>query len=663
MSIPGVRRPAHRGPLRALLAVLVFTAVSCSESAPSNIAVEDTTVAGAADATDAGEAAGAVGDNDVADEHNGSDVESDAGAVDAPGATQTTVSGRTPKCDLVADCLERMTLDEKIGQMTQANHLALSSDDDITALGLGSLLAGGGGAPPTGNQPKDWADMVDRYQTAALSSRLGIPMIFGIDAVHGHSNVHGATIFPHNIGLGATRNPELVRRIGEITAKEVAATGIPWNFAPCLCVARDERWGRTYESFGEDPEIASMMTSYIDGLQGDDLSAPDTVLATAKHWVGDGGTVNGVDQGDTVLSADELLAVHGAPFLSAIERGVGSVMPSYSSWNGVKLHGDHYLLTEVLRTELGFEGFVISDWAAIDQIPGDYASDVRTAINAGVDMVMVPNEYGLFIETLRAEVDAGNIPLERIDEAVARILEAKFALGLFDRPFADRTHIDDIGSPAHRDVARQAVRESLVLLENDGVLPLSKSVREVLVAGMNADDVGNQSGGWTITWQGGSGDTTIGTSVLEGIEAVVDPGTTVTFDRRATGPLTADVGVVVVGERPYAEGRGDAFDLSLSLPDIQTIERVCEAMPCVVVLVSGRPMIISDLLPLTGAFVAAWLPGTEGAGVADVLFGDSDFVGILPMTWPRSMDQIPINVGDADYDPLFPYGFGLTLGL
>jgi beta-glucosidase len=580
---------------------------------------------------------------------------------DEPAEPVSAVSIPPARCSSVADCLEQMTLDEKIGQMTQANHLALASTDDIADLALGSLLAGGGGAPVSGNEPEDWADMIDDYQLAASTSRLGIPIIFGIDAVHGHSNVFGATIFPHNIGLGATRNPDLVRRIGEITAREVSATGIPWNFAPCLCVARDERWGRTYESFGEDPEIASMMTTYIDGLQGDDLADPTTVLATAKHWIGDGGTVNGVDQGDTVMTEDQLLAVHGGPFVAAIERGVGSVMPSYSSWNGTKLHGDEYLLTSVLRTDLGFEGFVISDWAAIDQIPGDYASDVRTAINAGVDMVMVPNEYRLFVDTLRAEVEAGNVPVERIDEAVTRILDAKFALGLFDRPVSDRTRLDEIGSAEHRAVARQAVRESLVLLQNDGVLPLSASVDEILVAGMNADDIGHQSGGWTITWQGGGGDITEGTSILDGIEAAVGPSTTVTFDRRATGPLTADVGVVVVGERPYAEGRGDALDLSLSRPDVEAIERVCAAMPCVVVLVSGRPMVVTDLLPSIDAFVAAWLPGSEGAGVADVLFGEADFTGTLPMSWPRSMEQVPINVGDPDYDPLFPYGFGLSM--
>lgn len=602
------------------------------------------------------------GDESVVVNTTGESSATAAPASSAPSTTENLPSGDVPqaKCNSVEDCLSQMTLDEKIGQMTQVSHLALESPSVLTDLGIGSLLAGGGGAPSTGNTPNDWANMVDEYQLAALSSRLGIPMIFGIDAVHGHNNVFGATIFPHNIGLGATRNAELVRRVGEVTAKEVYATGISWNFAPCLCVARDDRWGRTYESFGEDPDLVSMMTSYIDGLQGDDLSAPNTVLATAKHWVGDGGTTGGIDQGNTEVSEQLLRDIHVAPFVEAIARGVGSVMPSYSSWNGEKLHGHEYLLTDVLRYELGFDGFVISDWAAIDQLPGDYASDVRTSINAGVDMVMVPNDYQLFTATLRAEVDAGNVPLERIDEAVSRILEAKFALGLFDRPLSDRTHIDEIGSQEHREVARQAVRESMVLLQNDGVLPLSPDVDEVLVAGFNANDIGNQSGGWTITWQGSSGDTTPGTTVLEAIENAVSPSTLVTYNRRATGDLSGDVGVVVIGETPYAEGRGDSFDLSVSTRDVEIVNRVCEAMPCVVILISGRPLLIGEILDVSDAIVAAWLPGTEGAGAADVLFGDFGFTGRLPMTWPRSMEQLPINIGDESYDPLFPVGFGLT---
>ena len=439
------------------------------------------------------------------------------------------------------------------------------------------------------------------------------------------------------------------------------ATGIRWNFAPCLCVARDERWGRTYESFGETPELASMMTAYIDGMQGDSLSARNSVLATAKHWVGDGGTTRGVDQGDTEVTEAELFEVHIAPFAEAIRRNVGSVMPSYSSWNGEKLHGDEYLLTDVLRDQLGFAGFVISDWAAIDQLPGDYASDVRTAINAGVDMVMVPDEYRLFIDTLRSEVNAGNIKMERIDEAVARILQAKFDLGLFDHPFSDRTGLSDIGSDEHRAVARQAVQESLVLLENNGILPISKETKEIVVAGQSADNIGFQTGGWTISWQGSGGETTLGTTILEGIEHAVGDKTKVTYDRRGDGPLTGDLGIVVVGEVPYAEGRGDSFNLQLRPSERTIVERVCNAMPCVVVLVSGRPLMVSDLIAEADAFVAAWLPGSEGAGVADVLFGDVDFTGRLPMTWPRSIDQVPMNIGDPVYDPLFAYGHGLTM--
>jgi beta-glucosidase len=516
--------------------------------------------------------------------------------------------------------------------------------------------------------------MVDGYQAIALTTRLQIPLIYGVDAVHGHNNVVGATIFPHNIGLGATRNPTLIQEIGKITAKEVYATGIPWDFSPCLCVARDERWGRTYESFGEHPEIAQMMTTYIDGLQGTyaggpGLGGPNTVLATAKHWVGDGGTTWGtgssgyqIDQGDTQLSEADLRAIHIPPYIDAISRGVGAVMPSYSSWNGQKMHGQSYLINNVLKNELGFGGFVISDWQAIDQIPGDYASDVRTAINAGVDMVMVPHDYQTFQNTLRSEINAGNISLARIDEAVSRILTAKFKLGLFEKPLADRTHLGEVGSAAHRAVARQAVRESLVLLKNDGVLPLAKSgTYKITVAGKNANNIGNQAGGWTISWQGSSGNITPGTTIFQGIQNAVAPGVTVEYRTNLNQPWSADIGIAVIGETPYAEGQGDDADLSLDGADLNVVSKVCEkATKCIVVLVSGRPLIINDQLALANAFVAAWLPGTEGQGVADVLFGDYNFSGTLPMTWPNNISQVPINVGDDPYQPLFPYGIGLT---
>jgi beta-glucosidase len=579
--------------------------------------------------------------------------------------------------DRVDDLLSRMTLAEKVGQMTLIERAALDSPGDIATFLLGALLSGGGSAP-TPNTPESWADMVDGFQAQALATRLQIPMIYGVDAVHGHNNVVGATIFPHNIGLGATRNPGLVEEIGRVTAEEVYATGVPWDFSPCVCVARDVRWGRTYESFGEDAALASMMATIVDGLQGDDLGDPGTVLATAKHWVGDGGTTFGssttgsytIDQGITEATLEELREIHIPPYEEAIARDVGVIMPSYSSadfgdGNGpLKMHAHAFLNNDVLKGELGFDGFIVSDWQGIDQIPGDRNSDVRTGVNAGIDMVMVPFDYRGFTSALLEEVGLGNVTTARIDDAVHRILTKKFELGLFEQPFADRTDIGEIGSPAHRAVARQAVRESLVLLKNQGdLLPLVKDLN-VYVAGRNANDVGNQSGGWTISWQGSSGPTTPGTTILDGVAGIVDGGATVTFSQDASAPTAGhDVGIVVVGETPYAEGVGDVGnvipDLSLDTADQAAIDTVCGALPCVVVVVSGRPMIVTDQLDDMDAFVAAWLPGTEGDGVAEVLFGDFGFSGRLPVSWPRDMAQIPINVGDPGYDPLFAYGFGL----
>ncbi|MGM7681149.1 glycoside hydrolase family 3 protein [Cytobacillus sp. Hm23] len=568
-----------------------------------------------------------------------------------------------PIPDRVTDLISRMTLDEKIGQMTQVDRRYLNSDNDIASYHIGSLLSGGGSAP-TPNTPEAWADMYDQYQSIALSSNLQIPIIYGIDAVHGHNNVYGATIFPHNIGLGATRNPTLLKEIGEATAKEVAGTGIDWTFAPCLCVNRNERWGRTYESYGEDPEIASSYSTIIEGLQGTSLNDPSSILANAKHWVGDGGTLGGDDQGDTIISEQELRDIHIAPFIDAIEKGVGSVMISYSSWNGEKLHGHKYLITDVLKEELGFTGFVVSDWAAIDQLAGDYASDVRTSINAGIDMVMVPDDYITFINTLRTEVNEGRVSISRIDDAVERILTKKFELGLFEQPLTDRTFTSTIGSQEHRNIARDAVRQSQVLLKNDNsILPLSKDLNKIFVAGKNADNIGNQSGGWTISWQGSSGDITPGTTILEGIQSTVSQNTEVTYNERGIGlDSSYDIAVVVIGETPYAEGNGDRpTNLGLDRTDIAILQKIKRSgVPTVVILVSGRPMIVTDQLENWDAFIAAWLPGTEGQGVSDVLFGDYNFTGTLPLSWPRTEDQIPINVGDTPYDPLFPYGFGLT---
>lgn len=574
--------------------------------------------------------------------------------------------------------LAKMTLEEKVGQMTQAEQDKLTDEKDMETYFLGSLLSGGNSDPKT-NSLQDWTDMYDRYQSRALKTRLRIPILYGVDAVHGHNNVQGAVIFPHNIGLGATRNPRLVEEISRVTAKEVRATGIQWTFAPCVAVARDERWGRTYESFGEEPAlVAELGEAAVRGFQGADLKDPLRVLACAKHYVGDGGTVWGtgmsagdapggrypLDQGDVRLSEADLRRIHMQGYVKAVAAGVGSIMPSYSSWNGEKSSGSKRLLTEILKNELGFDGFLISDYNAIDQLPGDYRSDIKQSVNAGMDMFMVPDKYKAFFAGLKDLVEKGEVPMARIDDAVTRILRVKLALGLFDESrshLADRSLHRSFGSPEHRDLARRAVRESLVLLKNERrALPLSRGAKRIHVAGKIADDLGSQCGGWTITWQGDSGTPTTGTTVLAALRSGAK-GSQVTHSKDGAGAGGADVGVVVVGEAPYAEFKGDRSDLTLAKEDLEAIANVKKAgIPVVVVLISGRPMILGDALTMADAVVAAWLPGTEGQGVADVLLGDHKPGGKLPFTWPRSMGHIPINVGDAKYDPLFPYGFGLT---
>jgi beta-glucosidase len=477
-----------------------------------------------------------------------------------------------------------------------------------------------------------------------------------VDAVHGHNNVRDAVIFPHNIGLGCTRNPALVEDVARITALEVSATGLDWTFSPCLAVPRDERWGRTYEGFGETPELVSELgAAAVSGYQRE-------ILACAKHYLADGGTSGGRDQGDAQMDEGTLRAVHLPPYRAAVGAGVGSVMVSYSSWNGVRMHANRYLITDVLKGELAFSGFVVSDWAAVNQLPGSYATQVETAVNAGVDMIMEPYRHRECVGVLRAAASSGRIPLARIDDAVRRILRQKLQRGLVERPLADRSLLPQVGSAAHRAVAREAVRQSLVLLQNEGgTLPLSKTAGRIHVAGKNADDLGLQCGGWTISWQGASGTLTTGTTILQAIQATVSAGTQVTFTRDGSGAAGASVAVVVVGERPYAEGAGDRSDLSLEADDVAAIERVARTgTPTVVVLVSGRPLILNDALAAADALLAAWLPGSEGQGVADVLFGDYRPTGKLSHSWPRSLSQIPINRGDASYDPLFPYGYGLT---
>lgn len=563
----------------------------------------------------------------------------------------------------VEDLLAKMTLDEKIGQMTQADHAAVSNLDDVKNYYLGSILSGGGSDPTPENTPLDWTNLYDSLQTKALETRLSIPLIYGIDAVHGHSNVKGAVIFPHNIGLGATRNPQLIKNAARITAIEIAATGIDWNFAPCIAVPRDERWGRTYEGFGETPELAELLGSAaVRGLQNDSLNTPTSIVACAKHYVGDGGTLDGVDQGNTVLTEEELRAIHLPGYISAIENDVKTIMASYNSWNGNKLHGNKYLLTDVLKNELGFKGFIISDWAAIDQIPGDYASDVEVSINAGIDMVMVPNNYQEFFNTLKMLVEQNKISIERIDDAVSRILRVKFELGLFERPFADRSLLSLVGSASHREVARQCVRESAVLLKkNDNIIPLPKSNVKVLVAGEHADNIGLQCGGWTIQWQGASGEITDGTTILEGLKKIAPNNEFIYNAKGNFDSEEADYAIVVVGEEPYAEGNGDNSDLTLNDSHVKLVRKLKKmGLPVITILISGRPMIINTELHNSDALLAAWLPGTEGDGIAEIIFGDHIPSGVLPVTWQKSMEQIPQNYGDENYDPLYPYGFGIT---
>lgn len=618
----------------------------------------------------------------------GGDVGETAVSPTTTAAPETTARPPTyrdptlPTAQRVDDLLARMTLAEKIGQMTLVEREAIVADD-IAALGIGALLSGGGSAPIP-NEPAAWVEMVNDFQLLALDSRLGIPLLYGIDAVHGHNNVKGATIFPHNIGLGATADPDLLRQIGRATAVEVTATGIYWNYAPVLAVGTDPRWGRYYEIYGEDTDLVSTLaTAYLEGLQGDDLAAADTVLGTPKHFVGDGGTVWGssttgdyeIDQGDTQVDEATLRAVHLAPYLDAIDAGALSIMASFSSWNGEKMHGNRYLLTDVLKEELGFSGFIVSDWEAIDQIDSNYYEAVVKAINAGIDMNMVPYNYDLFIDALTAAVDNGDVSQARIDDAVRRILRVKFELGLFDNALPAAEDAALVGAEAQRALARQAVSRSLVLLQNrGGVLPIAKETPRIFVAGVGADDIGMQSGGWTIAWQGQMGNITPGTTILDAIEATVSSDTDVVYNRfgkydRVTddnGDLAiADVGIVVVGEQPYAEGTGDRADLSLSDVDAELIARVAErSEQVVVILLSGRPLLITDHLDVADAWIAAWLPGTEGQGIADTLFGDRPFTGTLPVSWPRTMTQIPFDLANVPATgcdaPLFPFGYGLT---
>ncbi|XP_030522530.1 beta-glucosidase BoGH3B-like [Rhodamnia argentea] len=583
----------------------------------------------------------------------------------------------------IRDLMQRMTLQEKIGQMTQLDRASVTPEI-LRDYSIGSVLSGGGSVPFPKAKARDWIDMVNSYQNGSLSSRLGIPIIYGIDAVHGHNNVYQATIFPHNVGLGATRDPDLVKRIGAATALEVRATGINYVFAPCIAVCRDPRWGRCYESYSEDPSVVQSMTSIISGLQGEIpaggrkgapyLGGNDKVLACAKHYVGDGGTARGINENNTVADWHEMLSIHMPGYYKAIIEGVSTIMVSYSSWNGVKMHANRFLVTDFLKNTLKFRGFVISDWEGIDKIttPADanYTYSVQMGIGAGIDMVMVPYNHTVFIDTLTRLVKADVIPMSRIDDAIERILRVKFMTGLFEKPLGDQTFLSQLGSQEHRDLAREAVRKSLVLLKNGHkadppVLPLAKNASKILVAGTHANNLGYQCGGWTITWQGGSGNNlTSGTTILGAISKAVDLDTEVVFSENPDPDFVRShnfsYAIVVVGELPYAETAGDSTNLTLAEPGGDIIQKVCGAVKCVVVVVSGRPVTIEPRVDQMDALVAAWLPGSQGEGVADVLFGDYGFTGKLPRTWFKTVDQLPMNVGDPHYDPLFPFGFGLT---
>ena len=565
--------------------------------------------------------------------------------------------------------LGKMTLEEKIGQMVQVDSNALTNKDDVKTYFLGSVLSGGSSDPAEDNLPASWRKMVEGFQLEALQTRLKIPILYGIDAVHGHNNIDGAVIFPHHIGMGATRDPKLVEAAERVTAEEVAGTGIRWAFAPCIAVAQDERWGRTYESYGEDPILVSLLgAAAVKGFQGATLSEePSSVLACAKHFIGDGGTENGKDQGNTVCDEATLRRLYLPPYEAAIKAGAQSIMVSYSSWNGEKMHGNKHLLTDVLKGELQFKGFLVSDWAAIDQISADYKFDVGQGVNAGLDMVMIPygpertNNFVEFIKDLKDLVADGQVPQSRIDDAVRRILRVKFEMGLFNSTTVDPVLSDNVGSSQHHEVARECVRESLVLLKNENnVLPLSKRVGHLAVVGEAADDLGMQCGGWTIDWQGKKGKVTHGgTTLLAALRDAVGPATTLSYSEDGTNMENADVIIVVVGEAPYAEMKGDRRKLDLAAEDAALITKAnATGKPVVTILYSGRPLTVGQALAESQAFVAAWLPGTEGEGIADVLFGNAKFTGKLPRTWPST--DAHVRLGDPDEHPLFPYGYGLT---
>lgn len=561
----------------------------------------------------------------------------------------------------VESLLAQMTLDEKIGQMTQVRHFDDITIDEIKTKFIGSIIHTQG--PTPGNDAAEWQAKFTELQKLALSTRLGIPMFFGVDAVHGQNTYAGATIFPHNIGLGAANNPKLVEDAAAITAIEARATGFNWVFSPCVAIPYNEKWGRVYEAFSESTDIITELTiASVRGHQGLP-GQPVSLIATAKHFIGDGATDFGVEGGNTTLSQEEVYERLLPPYRAAVEAGVGSVMASFNSLNGVPMHAHRTMITDVLKGSLKFEGIVVSDWKAYSRFGG---TDV---INAGVDVVMaVEGDFNMYVDGVRNGVLSGIIPQERIDDAVRRILRQKFRIGLFENPFPDATLISKIGIQAHRDVARQAVRESLVLLKNkNSVLPLKKNAK-IVVVGEFADNSGLQSGGWTVNWQGMTENYAGATTILEGIRKFSKGE--VVYNKDGSGNDDADIAVIVVGETPYAEFFGDIggvmnkYQLTLTEAHQTLIDTYAsKGIKTVVVFISGRPLVVTKQLEQVDAFVAAWFPGSEGDGIAEVLFGEYDFKGKLPHSWPKSEEDYQGKYGpnfwDGSIEPLFPIGFGL----
>jgi beta-glucosidase len=598
----------------------------------------------------------------------GSGNTSGGGGVGSGGTGVPTTPFPTQACiDRANGLLAMMTLDEKVGQTMQVER-KMATNALVTQFSVGSVYSEGGSSPLT-NSPASWADMIDGYRTASRASRLKIPIIYGLDSVHGLGPVAGATVFPHNIGLGATRDAALVEEIARVTADESAGVGADFPFAPVIAVARDERWGRTYEAFGETTELASMMgIAMVKGLQFPTGGTRISILANLKHFLGDGGTANGETGGPVTGDEAALRAVHLEPYRATIAQRAGSVMLSYNTWQGVEMHFNKAMVTDLLKGQMGFGGFVVTDYNGCFNIGLSDQEGLATCMNAGADMFMLQKDYvlqpasGSVLSALRDLVNKGTIPMARLDDAVRRIVAVKCEMGLFDTDGKiDRGLTSQVGSAAHRMVARRAVQKSLVVLKNDGgVLPLAKATANVALAGNTADNTGNMCGGWTITWQGQNSSPVPGaTSVRQAMEAAIAGRVTYSGDGSSRGSAT--VGVAVIGEPPYSEGMGDRSDLTIPGDQVAVVRTLKEAgLRTVVVLVAGRPMILEPLMQYADAIVMAWLPGSEGAGVTDVLFGDVRPSGKLPFTWPRTMAQIPINQGDATYDPLYPYGHGVT---